>query len=143
MKQAFYSDAYRKVVDFLRAARVPNAERSKLWQSFDGGLTALGVGKKMETAIGLWALENLDRHQPEFVRQRVLHDVEHRFVTPEAYGRLLEAQFQGMLSSSQIEFILDDLASREMAPVGAEHVQNLIVKVWSRNLAGIRMMKVN
>jgi hypothetical protein len=143
LRQALYIDAYRKVVDFLRAAREPQASRATLWTSFHAGLSSLSVGKDVEQTIELWALENLDRHQPEFVRQRVLHDIEQRFVTTEAYGRLLEAQFQGMLSPNQIELIFDDLASRELSPVGPEHVNKLIVKVWSRNLAGIRTMKVN
>jgi hypothetical protein len=77
------------------------------------------------------------------VRLRVLHTLESRFISSAAHGRLLEAQNMGMLSPSQVEQVLDDLASRELQPIGADHIQTLIVKTWSRNIAGIRARKAN
>jgi len=141
--QESVSQAYSTVVDFLRTARGTKGITQIQWDEFHKKVLTLGLTPNMSTAIDLWTLENLERHRPELVRLRVLHALEGRFVSTQAHGRLLEAQNMGMLSPAQIEQVLDDLASRELQPIGADHIQKLIVKTWSRNIAGIRARKAN
>jgi len=124
-------------------ARNTSTRNPKGWLDFQTEILGLGIPKSLQQTISLWTLENLERHRPDLVRHRILHDVEHRFVSPEAHGRLLEAQHLGMLSPAQVEALLEDIANREFAPVDPEHMQTLLVKTWSRNLSGIRSMKVN
>ncbi|HSQ41999.1 MAG TPA: hypothetical protein VLM37_06955 [Fibrobacteraceae bacterium] len=141
--QTAVSNAYHSVVGFLRAARADSKSRSRLWQELSKDLDDLGLDSVSRKAMGLWALENLDRHHPEHVRMRVLHEIEARYISSDAMGRLLEAQYLGMLSPAQVEQVLDDLGSREMTLVGADHMQHLIEHIWSRNLAGVRHLRVN
>lgn len=138
-----YSNAYRTVADFLRTAKRLEKIPQNSWNQFRTKLDHVSLPKRTLDAILLWTIENLEHHQSKYVRPRVLHELEQRFLPPEAHGRLLEAQFLGMISPGQVEYLMDDLASREMLPVEPEHMQKLIVKVWSRNLAGVKSLRTN
>lgn len=138
-----YVSAYRAVADFLRTAKGREHIPQKEWNAFRVTLDKLPLPDKTINAIHLWTIENLEHHHTKYVRPRILHELEHRFLPAEAHGRLLEAQFLGMISPGQVEYLLDDLASREIAAVESEHVQKLIVKVWSRNLVNIKSLRVN
>jgi len=131
------------VAHYLLGARREATQNSQAWLDFQNEISNLALPASLKRGISLWTLENLERHRPELVRHRILHDVEQRFISSEAHGRLLEAQHLGMLSPAQVEAILEDLANREMAPIDPEHMQNLLVKTWSRNVSGIRNIKVN
>ena len=138
-----YAKAYDQVVSFLRTSRLSGSVKPDAWQTFQKQIAELSFSVSMQTSIDLWTMENLDQHRPELVRPRILHEIEKRFISSEAYGRMLEAQSLGMLSPSQIEAVLEDIASRELIPVGPEHMQKLIVKIWMRNITGIRSVKAN
>lgn len=138
-----YTNAYRTVADFLRSAKASAQVPQRTWNEFRDNLNKLSLTKRTIDAIHLWTIENLEHHQSKYVRPRVLHDLEQRFLPTEAHGRLLEAQFLGMISPGQVEYLMDDLASREIAAVESDHLQKLITKVWSRNLSGVKSVRAN
>lgn len=138
-----YAEAYNRVVNFLRSSRKAGSVKPESWRQFQSQIAELSFSVAMQSSIDLWTMENLDQHRPDLVRPRILHEIETRFVAQDAYGRMIEAQNLGMLSPSQIEALLEDLAGRELLPVGADHMQKLIVKIWMRNLTGIRSVKAN
>lgn len=141
--QRLYSQAYELVAQFLRNSRDQSHGSAEPWPAFQSRIDTLGFTRSVSQSIGLWTLENLDRHRPELVRWRVLHEVESQFISVAAYGKLLEAQRLGMLSPAQVENLVEEIASRESSPVESAHMLHLIVKVWSRNLSGVRSLKTN
>lgn len=138
-----FSEAYRVVTDFLRSARSQSSLPKSKWIEFRSTLDRMSLSKATLDAIHLWTIENLEHHSTSHVRPRVLHELELRFVPTAAHGRLLEAQHMGMISPGQVEYLLEDLAGREVLPVSSEHMQNLIIKTWCRNFSGVKSVKVN
>ena len=78
------SNAYRTVADFLRESRKAGGVLAQDWKTFHASIASLGFPVATSQAIDLWTLENLERHRPELVRWRVLHDVESRFISTAA-----------------------------------------------------------
>lgn len=138
-----YATAYQTVANFLRATKGRERIPQRDWNSFRAHLDQIPLPHRTIDAIHLWTIENLEHHLPKYVRPRVLHELERRFLPAQAHGRLLEAQFLGMISPGQVEYLLDELASREITPVEAEHLQKLIIQVWSRNLNGVKSVRIN
>lgn len=134
---------YRLVADFLRDHRHVPQIKHKEWKAFRAHILQLDQDPRLLSAVDLWTAENLDRHHPESVKPRMLHAVEQQFLDKDVHGSLLEAQFQGMISASQLENMLDDLAAREYQPVSAEHVQRLLSELWMRNVHSMRSFRPN
>lgn len=132
--------SYRYVADFLLGCRQGKKPDSKAWNQFKVGLDFV-KDPSFARAVDLWTMENLERHRPELVRLRVLHEIEQQFIGTESHGMLLEALHQGMLNPMQIEGLLDELASRESGLVIPRHLQDLLAKTWSRNVGSLRSVR--
>ncbi|NLB64336.1 MAG: DUF494 domain-containing protein [Fibrobacter sp.] len=143
MKETTMQKAYSTVIAFLEKHRKSKKISAKQWNELHNSLAFIGFSQENIDAISLWTAMNLDQHQPGKVKWRVLHQAESQFIDKDAHGKLLEAQLLGMLSVRQLERVLEELVSREFQEVAPDHIHNVLAQAWSKNIQGVRNMRVN
>ena len=142
-------NAYHTVLHFLKSARNTGNSKNKdtYWESFVTHIQKMSLSPLLKKAIKLWAIENLTLHHPEAVRIRELHEFESLSISPKAYGTLLEAIKQGMISVAQSEDIIDELMNTAsfltVVPENFKEMEEIITRFWMKNASKYKDMKVN
>jgi hypothetical protein len=143
MKENTVQKAYSSVVAFLQKHRHQPHIDPPVWEELHGKLAFLGFTPRVIEAISLWTAINLENHEPSKVKWRVLHEGESQFINRETHSRLLEAQLAGMLSTRQLERVLDELVGREFQMIAPDHIHNMLAQAWSKNIQDVQNLRVN
>lgn len=86
----------------------------------------------------------LDIHDPADTSHRVLHSLEQSYVTPEAFGYLLQLKHLKLITSKEMEEIIERLLILDIQPSGVEDVKSIVQSMlfedgglWSGNFRSI------
>ena len=129
-----HQQCYSHVLSFLKKRRIEGQVDSHQWSRFRGELEKFGAPPQLVDGIDYWILQNMENHHPESVRWRILQGNEKNALDTPSYGMLMDANNQGMLFPSQVEWLIEEVALGEAPPWSLESLFPRIVDFWVRNL---------
>ncbi len=133
--------AYPKVVTFLQKVRAQGRTNALEWKDYEQELAFLPP--VLQRAVSVWSMENLEHHQAERVRPRVLHETESLGLDVAAHGVLLEALRSGMISPGQGESILEEFLDFEQVHVHAALMREAVARTWAHNIRNYQKIQLN
>lgn len=135
---------YSMVLAFLKRIRKNQKINKSDWKLFKNRLAYLSrYEEDFSKALDIWTINNLEFHKPDSIPLRILHEFEEQVISPEVYGKYLEAVRFGMISPTQGEQLLDDLMETELYKTTPDEMVDSISKIWKRNIRNYIKVKPN
>lgn len=131
--------SYDAVLDYLKTLRKRRGKKRMTkrhaWEKLEQRLDEIKVPPHVKKSIAIWTWENMNCHDPKAIKPRELHEIEAMTISPVAHGKILDAVFEGMITTMQGERLIDDMMELEPPDfeVDLERVEAALVKAWKRN----------
>jgi len=100
-----------------------------LWQGLADDLHRLGMDKQSSDALISWA--STRPRDDNSLRIRLLHPMEKELLSPESFNDLLELYRLGVLTSGQMENVMENCAYLPSLPAERSQVRKLALRIFA------------
>ena len=117
-----------------KAPRIAPYRGAPAWERLATDLLKMGLDKTTADALVSWANTQAEQSRQSPVKIRVLHPMEHEFISVEAYDYILELYRLGLMDPNSMETLLENCAFLTALPANKEQVQKMALRSFTEAL---------